>query len=111
MSLRHVERPKALEPMVTNRVCPVAKTGVNMEDVLSEIAKGVFRAIGYILADVFYGTVCYWIGWPICKLITAGEYPKDKQAVYFEGESSSGYWCSAIGLITIILVALYLIMQ
>ena len=78
-----------------------------MEDVFSEIGKGFLRAIGYILAEIFYGTICYWVGWPICKLLTFGRYPKPKQFVYLEADSSSGFWCSAVGFMTIIITVLY----
>jgi hypothetical protein len=50
-----------------------------MEDILGEIAKGFFRGLGYIIAEIFFWFVCYWIGWPICKLLTLGAYPKPQK--------------------------------
>ena len=78
-----------------------------MEDILGEIGKGFLRAIGYLIAEIFYRTICYWIGWPICKIITFGKYPKAKNAVYFEERVDSIFWCCAIGLLTLIAVLLY----
>ena len=45
-----------------------------MEDVVSEVSNGFFRALGYLLADVFFWTVCYWTGWPVCKVVSLGRY-------------------------------------
>ncbi len=80
-----------------------------MEDLIGEIFKGLFRAIGYILAEIFFGTFCYWTGWPICKLVTFGKYPSSKQLVYLESydRSNQGFWCSAVGLIVLIVCGLY----
>lgn len=78
-----------------------------MEDILEAITKGFFRAIGYILAEIFYRTICYWIGWPVCKILTFGIYPKSKQVVYFEDDRPSTFWCSAVGLIILIAALLY----
>lgn len=84
-----------------------------MENIFGEIGRAFIRGIGYILAEIFYGTICYWVGWPICKLVTFGKYPQSKQVVYLDDYSGSnkGFWCSAVGLITIIIVGLYLMGQ
>ncbi len=80
-----------------------------MDDLIGEIVKGFFRGIGYILAEIFFGTICYWIGWPLCKFITAGKYPSSKQVVYLEDYSGrNGFWCSAIGFSVLVVIGLYL---
>ena len=81
-----------------------------MEDLLGELGKGFIRGIGYILAEIFFGTICYWIGWPIFKLVTFGKYPSSHQIVYLEdfSDRNNGFWCSAVGLIAIIVIVLYL---
>lgn len=83
------------------------------DDFIGEIGKGFFRGIGYILAEIFFGTICYWVGWPICKIITLGKYPSANQVVYLEGygKSNNGFWCSVVGLLTIILAGLYFMGQ
>lgn len=43
-----------------------------MEEIL---ALGV-RALGYVLVELFFGTLCYWTGWPWVKLFTLGKYPR-----------------------------------
>ena len=80
-----------------------------MDDLIGEIGKGFVRGIGYILAEIFFGTVCYWIGWPICKVVTLGRYPSSKQVVYLEDYSGNnrGFWCSAVGLVVLIFVSLF----
>ena len=80
-----------------------------MDDLVGEIGKGFIRGIGYILAELFFGTVCYWVGWPVCRLATLGRYPASNQVVYLEeyGQRNSGFWCSAVGLLVIILFGAY----
>lgn len=80
-----------------------------MDDLISEIFKGFFRVIGYILAEIFFGTVCYWVGWPICKLVTLGKYPSSQQVVYLGGSNSNiqGFWCSSVGLVFLIVLGLF----
>ena len=78
-----------------------------MEDILGEPGKGFLRAIGYLIAEIFYRTICYWVGWPICKLLTLGKYPKAKKSAFLEDRVNSSFWCCAIGLITLISVLLY----
>jgi hypothetical protein len=78
-----------------------------MEELIGEIFKGFFRGIGYILAELFFGFVCYWTGWPFCKIITMGRYPKASKREYFEGEQSSDVWCSLLGLCIWLFAGLY----
>jgi hypothetical protein len=84
-----------------------------MDDLISELGKGFFRVIGYILAEIFFGTICYWVGWPICKIATFGKYPSSNDVVYFEeyGKKNNGIWCGLVGLITIIIAGLYFMGQ
>ncbi len=80
-----------------------------MDDLVGEIGKGFFRGIGYILSEIFFCTICYWVGWPACKIATLGKYPASKQAVYFEphGRRTSEFWCSVVGLLSIISVGVF----
>ena len=80
-----------------------------MDDLIGEIGKGFLRGLGYILAEIFFGTVCYWIGWPICKIFTLGKYPQSDRVVYLDDYTGkrSGFWCSGIGLLTIVFCGLY----
>ncbi|MGY8873002.1 MAG: hypothetical protein ACKVJE_21465 [Pseudomonadales bacterium] len=84
-----------------------------MDDIISEIGKGFFRGIGYILAEIIFGTICYWVGWPICKIVTLGKYPSSNQVVYLDEYTNrnNGFWCSAVGLLAIILAGLYFLGQ
>ena len=82
-----------------------------MDDFIADVGKGFFRGLGYLLAEVFFDTICYWVGWPVCKVITLGRYPSSNQVVYLgeHGERNNGFWCSVVGFITLIIMGLYLI--
>ncbi len=82
-----------------------------MDDLVEEVGKGFLRGVGYILAEIFFGTICYWVGWPICKLVTLGKYPSSSQVVYLEEyrAGNAGFWCSVVGLLTLLLSALYIV--
>lgn len=80
-----------------------------MESLIEEIAKGFVRGIGYILAELFFGAICYWVGWPICKVLTLGKYPTGSNVVYLDegGPRNNNFWCSGVGLIALILIGLF----
>ena len=82
-----------------------------MDDFVGEVSRGFFRFIGYILAEIFFATICYWVGWPICKLITFGKYPSSRQIVYLDDYAGrrQGFWCAAVGLIVIIMACVILV--
>lgn len=43
-----------------------------MEAVLGFLVRLLVEVIG----ELFFGTLCYWLGWPWVKLITLGKYPR-----------------------------------
>lgn len=84
-----------------------------MEEVIvGEVAKGLFRVIGYLVIEFFFWTICYWVGWPICRTVTLGAYPKQSNLLRsqredgnFGGSSSnqhSGAWCALVGLAVVV---------
>jgi hypothetical protein len=84
-----------------------------MDGIIEEVAKGFFRGIGYILAEIFFGTICYWIGWPICKIITLGKYPSSNDVVYLDDGRSrnNNFWCGAVGFLVLVFIGLYFMGQ
>jgi hypothetical protein len=80
-----------------------------MDDILGEIGKGFLRGLGYLVAEIFFGTICYWVGWPICKLLTLGKYPASNQLVYLDTytDRDNGFWCCAVGLVAILVICFY----
>ena len=78
-----------------------------MDDLIGEIGKGFFRGIGYILAEVLFNFVFYYIGWPFCKLITFGRYPKPYNTDYLHTDARQGLLCSIVGMVVCILIGLY----
>ena len=97
-----------------------------MEEVIvGEVAKGLFMAAGYLIIELFFWTVCYWVGWPICKAVTFGGYPKqnnlrrsesengrESEGRNFGGRSSnqhSNAWCALVGLAVVVSAFLFII--
>ena len=81
---------------------------MDFDDIASSILKGFFRSIGYLLAEIFYGTICFWVGWPVCRLFSMGRYPKPRQLVYSVDNDDSGGCCSAVGLFFLVVFLIYL---
>ncbi|HBP42059.1 MAG TPA: hypothetical protein DD644_09990 [Halomonas sp.] len=84
-----------------------------MDGFFEDIGRGFFRGIGYILAEIFFRTICYWVGWPICRLVTLGKYPSASKVIYLDDHRSraDGTWCAVVGLLALIVLALYLLGQ
>jgi hypothetical protein len=97
-----------------------------MEEVIvGEVAKGLFRAAGYLIIELFFWTVCYWVGWPICKAVTFGGYPKqnnlrrsesgsgrESEGQMFGGRSSNQHsdaWCALVGLAVVVSAFFFII--
>ena len=78
-----------------------------MDSVLEELAKGFFRALTYFVLEIFFGKVCYVLGWPVCKLLSFGKYPSANQSVPSESDSKQSYWCSFAGLVVLLAVIVY----
>ncbi|GAB2997209.1 hypothetical protein GCM10027050_14220 [Psychrosphaera aestuarii] len=78
---------------------------------MEEIVSGFFRAIGYILAEVFFYTICYWVGWPICKIFTLGTYPKSFDTGFSAERNYGRGMCSSVGLLTLVFVFYYVVLS
>lgn len=69
----------------------------------------IFRVFWYFISDIVFMTVCYWVGWPVCKILTLGRYPPKGQVSYCEhSDSEDGWLCSVVGLLVILILAYFL---
>lgn len=73
-----------------------------MDSVLEELAKGFFRGLAYVIVEIFFGKVCYLLGWPVCKLLSFGKYPSAHHSAQADSGSRQSYWCSFAGLIVLL---------
>ena len=78
-----------------------------MDDFAEDIGKGVLRGVGYILVDVLFNFIFYYIGWPICKIFTLGKYPAPVNYDYLHTYNRQGLWCSLVGFLVVLFPALY----
>ena len=48
----------------------------------------VLRGVGYVVVEVLWGMVCYYVGLPVMKLVTLGKYPDESPTVVQEAITS-----------------------
>lgn len=75
-----------------------------MNHIIAEMGKFLLRGLAYLLADILFWTICYWLGWFICKLITFGRYPDKRHQAYQNQSKKAGFWCAAIGLLSVVAI-------
>ena len=78
-----------------------------MDDLLGELAKGIFRAVSYLVIEVLFHFVFYYIGWPICKIVTFGKYPNRSKSEFLDKTDQQQTWCGFIGFLVVLFVILY----
>ncbi len=78
-----------------------------MEDIVSEIGKGFLRGLGYLLIEVLFNFVFYYIGWPVCKILSFGAYPKKSSYDRLHTETRQGLLCSFVGFLLVVVIGLY----
>jgi hypothetical protein len=47
---------------------------------MEEIVGLLFTFLRILVIDVLFGMVFYWIGWPVCKIISFGRYPNSLES-------------------------------
>lgn len=81
-----------------------------IEEVVAQTGKSVFRGIGFVIAELFFWRLCFVIGWPVCKVLSLGKYPrkvKRERAIFRQEKVHTGFTCAAVGLL--ILLALMIV--
>ena len=79
-----------------------------MEDIVAEIGKGFLRGLGYLLIEVIFNFVFYYIGWPACKILSLGAYPKKLSRDQLYTETRQGVLCSFVGFLVVAILILFL---
>ncbi len=75
-----------------------------MDELFESLLKGIARAIGWFVADFLFNFIFYYIGWPVCKVLSLGKYPKPVTYDYLHTENRQGLFCSFIGFLIVILL-------
>jgi len=79
-----------------------------IEDVVAQAGKGFFRGIGFLIAELLFWRLCYIVGWPVCKILTLGQYPRRverERAIFRQEKAHTGFTCAASGLIILLVLA------
>ena len=83
-----------------------------MEELAEGIIKTILRLIGVVIRGLIWviWELCFWelgwyMGWPICRVVSLGYYPKEKITDQNYINTFSGFIVSLIGLIALISLA------
>ena len=75
---------------------------------IEEIGGGFLRFIWWMIWEMFFGTLCYFIGWPVCKVVTLGRYPPSQSSVDKEySRDKEGLPCTLVGFVTLITIIVF----
>ena len=70
---------------------------------LDDFVGGFLKVIWWFFSELFFSTFCYWIGWPLCKMITLGRYPHPGQSAFNEEiGNNNGFICALVGLAVLV---------
>ena len=68
---------------------------------------GLARFIGYVVSELIFGAVFYFIGWPSVKLATLGRYPVKG---WLSGSREETYVC-CVGVVVFVIVLMAVLGQ
>lgn len=83
-----------------------------MEDIVAEIFKVFLRLVGLaaramvrLIIEAFFEELAWYVGWPVCRLLTVGYYPA--QGIHEQEKAStfSRILVSLAGLLLLIVVS------
>ncbi|AXR06024.1 hypothetical protein D0Y50_06325 [Salinimonas sediminis] len=79
-----------------------------MNHIIAEMGKFLLRGLAYWLADILFWTICYWLGWFICKVITFGRYPDKRHQAHQNPPKKAGFWLALIGFFSLVFIIVIL---
>lgn len=71
---------------------------------MTEVLTFLGRALAYLLLEVIFRCVFYWLGWPIVKLASRGQFPKGD----WRSENTERNWVCAVGIAAVALFVMLL---
>lgn len=74
------------------------------DEILSDGHRGRPRSVTKVLIDWLFWGICYAVGWPVCKIVTLGFYPRSKshnRAIFSQRRAHTGFTCAMIGVVII----------
>ena len=89
--------------MLTGGISPRIRVEVGMPgDLLEGLIGGILRIIGGLIVEILFEVVCYYIGYPVVKVLTLGKYPKRHESPFRDGETRQSAIVSAVGLAVLV---------
>ena len=75
---------------------------------IDETGGGFLKLIWSVVWEFFFGTLCYFIGWPVCKLITLGRYPPSESSIdNAYSRQKEGLPCTLVGFVTLVTIIVF----
>ena len=83
-----------------------------MDELGEGLFKGVLRLIGlvircliWIVWELGYETICWCLGWPVCRLATFGALPKEHIRDHDKASGLTQFIVSLIGFVLLVVIA------
>ncbi|MGR2741005.1 hypothetical protein ACUY1T_21365 [Billgrantia sp. Q4P2] len=80
-----------------------------MDGVFEALVKAFLRAVVYIVGQIIFEVIFYYVGWPFVKVMTLGRYPKGHARNGWKSESYEGIWTSCVGVMVIAIGAVFFV--
>lgn len=83
-----------------------------MEEIAEGALKGLLRLLGilvramvWLIWDLCFETIAWYVGWPICRALSFGKLPRQAITEYGAASYLAGMLVSTTGLVTLIALA------
>ena len=85
-----------------------------MDDIVESIFKSVLRLFGYVARLLVwlilegFEEIAWYIGWPICRLLTFGRFPKEFINQHKQATNLTNFLVSVVGFVSLVLIGVML---
>lgn len=83
-----------------------------MEEAFEGLFKAVLRLVGllvrallWLIWEMFFEVIAWYVGWPICRLLSFGRYPKEGINEHEQTTTFTQFVVSIVGLLFLIGIA------
>jgi hypothetical protein len=84
----------------------------SLEELAEGIVKSILRLLGVVIKaliwliwELCFEIIGWYVGWPICRAISFGYYPKEPINDHEQVNNFNGFIVSLVGIVTLLLMA------